>query len=75
MKKEYDVRVEGNPWVSLLSAVIMQARADATGARASLIAGEAEDALRGIEEWREMMEIEVSLSDTYLHDREHGIKI
>ena len=73
MKKDYNTRVEGNPYLSLVAAIVMQARNDAEDERRA--EADRADALRGIEEWRETMEFEVTLSDTYLHDREHGIRI
>ena len=71
--KNYNIRLEGNPYVSLLGAIIDFARYDAANARTE---ADRQDAENGIAEWLREAEISVSMagSDTYLQDREHGIK-
>ena len=71
MRKQYNVRVEGNPWVSLLSAIVEQAKLDAEQAKTD---AEKADAEAGIAEWAKEAEISVTM-DTYLNDRHHGVRL
>lgn len=71
--KNYNIRLEGNPYIALLGAIVQQARDDANNMSRS--DADRQDALKGIEEWKTEMEISVSLSDDYLNDREHGVRI
>ncbi len=72
--KNYNIRLEGNPYVSLLGAIIDLARYDSEHGRTE---ADRQDAQKGIAEWLREAEISVSMvgSDTYLQDREHGVRI
>ena len=62
-KRQYMIRVSGDPYVALMGAVIESARND----------GDYE----AIEEWKELLFGDKGnpLQADYLNDREHGIKI
>ena len=72
--KNYNIRLEGNPYVSLLGAIIDLARYDAEHARTD---ADRKDAEKGISEWLVKAEISVSMagSDCYLNDRQHGVRL
>ena len=72
-KANYNTRVNGNPYVALMGAIVAQAREDANNTSRS--DADRQDALKGIEEWRNEMEISLTLSDDYLNDRLHGTRI
>ena len=72
-KANYNTRVNGNPYVALMGAIVAQAREDANNTSRS--DADRQDALKGIDEWKTEMEISVSLSDDYLNDRMHGTRI
>ena len=72
-KANYNTRVNGNPYIALMGAIVAQAREDANNTSRS--DADRQDALKGIEEWRNEMEISLSLSDDYLNDRMHGTRI
>lgn len=71
--KNYNIRLEGNPYIALMGAIITQAREDASNTNRP--EADRQDALKGIEEWRNEMEISLTLSDDYLNDRMHGTRI
>lgn len=71
--RNYNIRLEGNPYIALMGAIVAQAREDANNTSRS--DADRQDALKGIEEWRNEMEISLTLSDDYLNDRMHGTRI
>ena len=71
--RNYNIRLEGNPYIALMGAIVVQAREDANNMNRPET--DRQDALKGIEEWRNEMEISLTLSDNYLNDRMHGTRI
>lgn len=74
LKKTYNIRVTGNPYVNLLAAIIEVAQYDSV---MSSKEADRKDAEKGIKEWLREAEISVSMAGTdhYLHDREHGVRL